>query len=169
MSVAEAAGIRLESLAEAHRGAVVAIFNHYIVHGFAAYFDTPVPEAFFDRLRALAAGHPAVAAVTEAGTVAGFGLLHPWHPAPTLRRTAEISYFLHPDHCRQGIGRRILEHLVTAAPGLGVDNILASISSRNAESLAFHRKHGFVEVGRFPAVGRKHGADFDVVWMQLRL
>ena len=161
--------VHLEPLAEAHRAAVVAIFNHYVVDGFAAYFDAPVPEAFFDRLLSLAAGYPAVAAVSEDGVVAGFGLLHPWHPAPTLRRTAEISYFLRPESCRQGIGTRILDHCVAEARRLGVDNLLASISSRNAESLAFHLKHGFVQVGRFPAVGRKHGADFDVVWMQRRL
>jgi L-amino acid N-acyltransferase YncA len=160
---------RLEPMAEAHRAAVVGILNHYVTHGFAAYFEEPLPETFFDRLCALARGYPSVVAITEAGAVVGFGLLHPWHPAPTFRRTAEISYFLHSDHRRRGIGKRILDHCVDGARRMGVDNLLASISSRNDESLAFHRKYGFEEVGRFPAVGRKRGVDFDVVWMQRRV
>jgi L-amino acid N-acyltransferase YncA len=160
---------RLEPLAEAHGASVLRILNHYVTHGFASYFEDPLADAFFDRLRALADGYPAVVAATDAGEVIGFGLLHPWHPAPTLRRTAEIAYFLHPDHCRRGIGSMILDHCFEAARGMGVDNVLASISSRNGESLAFHRKHGFAEVGRFRAVGRKRGVDFDVVWMQRRV
>lgn len=43
---------------------------------------------------------------------------------------------------------------------------VVKISSLNAESLAFHRKNGFRESGRLVAVGRKRGADFDLVLMQ---
>ncbi|WP_243669404.1 hypothetical protein [Methanoculleus chikugoensis] len=32
--------------------------------------------------------------------------------------------------------------------------------------MRFHRRHGFVECGRFRNVGSKHGVLFDVVWMQ---
>lgn len=37
------------------------------------------------------------------------------------------------------------------------------------DSLAFHRKHGFEDCGRFKGVGRKFGEDFDIVWMQRHL
>lgn len=50
-----------------------------------------------------------------------------------------------------------------------MDNLLASISSRNEQSLAFHRKRGFVECGRLRDVGVKFGKSFDVVWMQKRV
>ncbi len=56
--------------------------------------------------------------------------------------------------------------LIEGARKLGVDNLVASISSLNEESLGFHRKCGFVECGRFRNVGRKHGRTFDVIWMQ---
>jgi len=55
------------------------------------------------------------------------------------------------------------------AKAQNIDRILASISSRNPESLAFHRRHGFEDCGRFPQVGHKHGEEFDVVWMSKRL
>jgi len=49
---------------------------------------------------------------------------------------------------------------------LKIKTLLASISSRNKESIAFHKKHGFIECGRFKDIGRKRGKPFDVVWMQ---
>ncbi|GAG19401.1 unnamed protein product, partial [marine sediment metagenome] len=59
----------------------------------------------------------------------------------------------------------ILRHLEEEARTMGITKILAHISSRNPVSLAFHRKHGFAECGRFPGIGRKWGKSFDVVWM----
>lgn len=156
---------RLEPMAEAHRRPVIDIYNHYVEHGFAAYPELPVPYTAYDRFLDMTLGYPAVVALDEAGGVAGFAFLRPWHHAATFRRTAEITYFLAPAHVRRGLGRQMLDHLVEAGRALGVDRLLASISSHNAESLAFHCKHGFVECGRFPQVGRKFGRDVDVVWM----
>lgn len=156
----------LTPMTDVHRDAVMTIFNYYVEHGFAAYFDAPLPPAFFDRLMAMAQGYPAFVAVTEPGEVAGFGFLHAYHPAPTFKRTAELSYFIAPAHMRRGIGGMMLARFIAAAQAMGVDSLVASISSRNVESLAFHAKHGFVEAGRLRAVGRKHGEDFDLVWMQ---
>ena len=156
---------RLEPMGEAHRRAVIDIFNHYVRKSFAAYPEIPVGDETFDRFLEITRGYPAVVALTEAGEEAGFAFLRPWHHAATLRRTAEITYFLHPGHVRRGLGGTLLAHLIEAARPLGVDRLLASVSSRNPESLAFHRSHGFTECGRFPAVGYKFGRDFDIVWM----
>lgn len=154
-------------LAEEHRLPVVDIFNHYIANSFAAYLEEPVGYEFYDMLLAAArAGYPALAALAPAGQVAGFGLLRPWHPLTSFRRTAEISYFLAPSHTRQGLGGTLLDLLHAGGRAMGVDNLLASISSLNQPSLDFHAGHGFVECGRFVRVGRKLGRDFDVVWMQ---
>jgi phosphinothricin acetyltransferase len=44
----------------------------------------------------------------------------------------------------------ILERFVEEARDIGVDTIVASISSRNEGSVWFHRKNGFVECGKAP-------------------
>ncbi len=159
----------LERLSERHRTAVIDIFNFFVKNGFAAYPDTEVDYGFFDRLLEMAKGYPAVAAKDTTGRIVGFGLLRPFHFAGTFKRTAEVSYFLLPETTRQGLGTMILETLIGEAKKLGIDSILASISSRNVESINFHVKRGFFECGRFKEVGRKFGQDFDVVWMQKRL
>ncbi len=161
--------IVLERLSERHRKPVIDIFNYFVKNGFAAYPDTEVEYGFFDRLLEMARGYPAVAAKDVDDRIVGFGLLRPFHFAATFKRTAEVSYFLLPETTRQGLGTMILERLIGEAKTMGIDSILASISSRNVESVNFHVKRGFVECGRFKAIGKKFGHDFDVVWMQKRL
>ncbi len=162
-------GSTLEPLSERHRHAVIDIYNHYVDHGFASYREIRLPWEAFDTFMKIAQGFPAYACVRDDGTVDGFGFLHAWHPSECFRRTAEITYFLHPDATRQGIGSLLLNRILKEATAQGIDRVLASISSRNPGSLAFHRRHGFEECGRFPEVGHKHGEAFDVLWMLKRL
>ena len=158
--------VRME---ERHRQSVIDIYNHFVVSGFAAYRERALPYAAFDRFLAITEGYPAFVAEDEAGTVLGFAWLHQWHNAECFARTAEITYFLHPASTRQGLGSRFLDALLCEAKPLGIDHVLASISSRNEASLQFHRTHGFEECGRFEGVGRKFGEDFGVVWMMRRV
>ena len=159
----------LEPMAECHGRAIIDIFNHYVTRSFAAYPDQPVPYEFFVIFQQMTQGYPAYVAVVDSGEVVGFGFLRPFHPASTLRRTAEVTYFISPDFTKQGIGTALLNCLIEDATSKGVDSLVASISSKNDESLAFHRKNGFRECGRFQQAGRKNGQDFDIVWMQRHL
>jgi len=152
-------------MTDEHCQAVTAILDHHIATGFAAYPSQPHPPQFWEFFSRLRAGYPAYV-VESGGQVVGFGVLRPFLPADTLRRTAEVSYFLMPEHTGQGIGSRLLELLTDDARSMGVDNLLANVSSRNGGSQRFHRAHGFAEVGRFARVGRKWDQDFDLVWFQ---
>jgi L-amino acid N-acyltransferase YncA/mannose-6-phosphate isomerase-like protein (cupin superfamily) len=163
------ARVALEPMAEGHGPAVIEIFNHYVTQSFAAYPDQPVPREFFARFQQMIQGYPAYVAVVDSGQVAGFGFLRPFHPANTLRRTAEVTYFIAPQFTKQGIGSTLLKQLMDDAARRGIDSLVASISSRNEESIAFHRKNGFRECGRFERAGRKNGQEFDIVWMQRHL
>lgn len=159
----------LSPLTADDRDAVLAIFNHYVVNSFSAYPENEVPPPFYDSLLALCRGYPNAAVRNGAGEVVGFGLLRPYHPMSTFARTAEITYFLHPDATGQGVGARLLDFLLDGARRQGIAQILASVSSRNPGSLRFHERHGFLECGRFRDVGEKRGERFDVVYLQRSL
>jgi phosphinothricin acetyltransferase len=163
------AAYRLVDMTEAHRQPVMDIFNHYVVNSMAAYPDQPVGYDRFDRFLEAAQEYPAVVVLDEADHVVGFAFLHHYRPESAFRRTAVITYFMHPDHTGKGVGTRILERFIEDARNQGIDTLLANISSLNDVSLQFHRKHGFHECGRFQRIGRKFGEDFDIVWMQLDL
>jgi phosphinothricin acetyltransferase len=159
----------LRKLAETDRTAVVSIFNYFVERSFAAYPDEPVSDEFFDRILAMSKGYSAFSVRTDSGEVVGFGFLRAFHPASTFSRTAEVAYFLLPEHTGQGVGHKMLAQFIEDARAIGVDNLLASVSSLNEQSLRFHAKAGFARCGVFRAVGRKAGRDFDVVWFQRRI
>jgi L-amino acid N-acyltransferase YncA len=156
----------MEPIKRSHRSAVTRIFNYFVANSFAAYFDTPAGPEFFDGILRVTTDYPSAVVKAPDGSIVGFGFLRPYHPAATFRRTALIGYFILPEHTRLGLGTALLERFVSQAREMGVDQLLASISSANEPSLAFHRRHGFVERGRLQDVGRKFGQDFDEVWMQ---
>jgi phosphinothricin acetyltransferase len=149
--------------------AAIDIFNHYIVNTFAAYPENAVPYEFFGLFMKMAEGYPFLAAKDKGGRLLGFGLLRPHNPISAFSNTAEITCFLSPECTGKGIGRAIVERLLSEARQKGLTNVLAGISSLNAGSISFHEKCGFVHCGRFLKVGRKRGQEFDVVWMQRTL
>jgi L-amino acid N-acyltransferase YncA len=145
------------------------IFNHYIEHSYAAFPEKPVPVPFFEKLREMSIGYPFYVVETDDKTVVGFGFLHAYRPMEVFRRSAEVSYFIHPDHCRKGLGTILLDQFINDGKTRGIDTLIATISSKNPESIMFHRKHKFQECGRLQRVGRKFGTDFDIVIMQRML
>ena len=159
----------LSPVGESDRTGIVDIFNHYVEHTFVAYPEEKVPYTFFDLILGIARTHPAVTVRDADGGIAGFGMLRPRNPMPAFARTAEITCFLRPDLTGRGIGPEVLGYLEAGARERGIACILASIFSQNEGSIRFHRRHGFVECGRFRNVGSKRGVLFDVVWMQKEL
>jgi phosphinothricin acetyltransferase len=139
-----------------------------VENSFAAYPEQKVPYEFYGMLMQLAKGYPFYVALTG-DKVVGYGLLRPHAPFGTFRRAAELTCFIAPEHTGNGIGTLILDHLAADARGMGIDTILAGVSSANEGSIAFHKKYGFAECGRFRCAGKKFGKDFDEVWLQLFL
>jgi len=150
-------------VADPDRDAVIGIFNHYITTSFAAYPDKPVPPAFFTALKE---GAYAFDVIEADGEIVGFGMLKQFLPFGTFLRTATVTTFIGPSHRHQGYGTMLMEAMIKEAKKRGIIMLLANISSKNTESLVFHKKYGFFECGRMYEVGMKFSELFDVVWMQ---
>lgn len=162
--------LKFEPLAEHHAAAVMEIFNYYIENSFAAYPETPLPLPFFNKLLEMNQGYPAYAIVDGLNdSVIGFCMMRPYNPLPTFRETAELTYFIDQQFVGKGIGKTVLDKLEEDAKDHGIRNLLANISSKNEQSIAFHRRQGFSECGRLAGIGKKKGEVFDVVWMEKRL
>jgi len=160
----------IRAMNEADRLAIIDIFNYYIFNTCAAYSEEPVDILWAEKFRVESCGFPVYTIETPDGEIVGFGRLKPFHPGiKSFRRTAECAYFILPEHTHKGLGTILLERMKQDAARLGIDCLIAHISSGNASSLAFHRKTGFTECGRLRRIGRKFGRDFDMVYMQLFL
>lgn len=158
-----------EEMSTTHRQAVIDIFNYFITESHAAFLGEAVDYPFFDHFLKMAHGYPALVVKDGCGHVVGFGFMRPHYIADSCKRAAQVTYFILPEYTRQGLGTALLDFFVGEARKMGLDSLLASISSRNRESLRFHLKNGFRECARFPKVGHKFGEDVDVVWMQKQL
>ncbi len=151
---------------EEDRESIIDIFNYYVENSFAAYPETKLSYEAFDMFLQMAQGYPTAAVRDNHGNLIGFGLLRSYNPMPTFSQTAEITYFIRPEHTGKGIGKKLLSRLEQEGKRKGITNILANISSLNPKSINFHKKNGFIECGRFKSVGRKKGRSFDTIWMQ---
>jgi phosphinothricin acetyltransferase len=146
--------------------AVIDIFNYYVENGFAAFPDHIMPYEAFQVYMQHAEDFPTLSAKDANGNLAGFAMLRPHNPQSAFISTAEITYFVHPDHTGKGLGSQMLDRLIKQARKQLIVCILASISSLNEGSIRFHQKHGFTKCGHFIKAAQKNGQFFDVIWMQ---
>lgn len=156
-----------EPMKEKHCIEIIDIFNYYIENSFATYFENKLPYQFFNKFIEMTKGYPAYALLNkENQKVIGFCFLKPYSLLPVFKETAEITYFIEKNETGKGIGEEILNLLEIKGKEMGIQHLIASISSCNEQSLNFHKKHGFSECGRLHSIGKKKSQNFDVVLME---
>jgi len=160
--------VLFEKMSEEHRNEIMDIYNYYAENSMSAYSEKKLSYDYYDRILEMTGGYPAYAIKLD-NKVAGFCFIRAYNPFPAFKATAEITYFLHRDFSGKGIGKLALDRLETDAAGMGINTLLASITSENIPSLKFHEKYGFTVCGRFPGIGKKFGRSFDIVWMEKKL
>lgn len=151
--------------------AITAIYAHAVKYGTATFeIDPPSQQEMADRFRALAeGGFPYLVAERE-GEVRGYAYAGPYRTRIAYRFTLENSVYVAPDWHRKGIGRGLIEQLLSAAGARGFRQMIAVIGdSEQVASIALHLAAGFQTVGTFAAVGFKFGRWLDTVLMQTRL
>lgn len=137
-----------------------AIWNEAVV-------DAANREAWFAARRE--AGYPVLVADDGWGTVTGYATFGDWRAWEGYRHTVEHSVYVRGANRGGGIGRALMEALITRARQLGKHVMIAGIEAGNGASIALHRKLGFVEVGVAREVGVKFGKWLDLAFWQLTL
>jgi phosphinothricin acetyltransferase len=149
--------------------AIVAIYNHYVVHTHVTFETTPVrPEERAPWLVAHLGSGPhrlVVAEAAERGLV-GWATSSEFRPRAGYATTAEASVYCAPDAVGLGIGSRLYDALFRSIADEDLERIVAGVCLPNPPSVALHRRFGFREVGVFTRVGRKLGRYWDVAWFE---
>jgi len=148
---------------------VIGILNHYIVNSMAAYPQLPMPVQAWDKMLAMCRDNNLWVAEIPGQGVVGFAMLKWYMGKDSFAHSAEVGYFIAPEHTGKGIGTLLLQALEKAALDMGITTLTANISSLNPDSLAFHERMGFTKCGQIPAVGQKHGQFFDIIWVYKHL
>jgi L-amino acid N-acyltransferase YncA len=123
-----------------------------------------------DRFRGLAEGGFPYLVAERDGEVRGYAYAGPYRARIAYRCTLENSIYVAPGWHRMGIGRGLMDQLLSEAGAHGFRQMIAVIGdSEQAASIALHRAAGFRTVGTLTAVGFKFGRWLDTVLMQTPL
>ncbi len=150
---------------------VQGIYAHHVRHGLASFEEVPpsLEELLARRAAVLRAGLPFLAAEAD-GRVIGYSYASAYRPRPAYRHTIEDSVYVADGLAGRGIGTALLQALIARCEAGPWRQMLAVIgNSRNAGSIALHRRLGFRSVGTLTSVGFKLGQWVDSVLMQRAL
>ncbi len=91
------------------------------------------------------------------GAVVGWCSLSQYRPGRlALRYTAEISYYIHVEYRRMGIGSQLVSHVIEQSKTREIKTLVAILLDINIGSIRLLEKLGFTKWGELPRV-----ADFD--------
>jgi phosphinothricin acetyltransferase len=147
---------------------ITAIYAHAVTYGTASFeIEPPGEQDMAERLRTLIDGDFPYLVAESGGAVRGYAYAGPYRARIAYRYTLENSVYVAPDCHGQGIGRALVDRLVSQAGARGFRQMIAVIGdSAQAASIALHRATGFKMIGTFANVGFKFGRWLDTVLMQ---
>jgi L-amino acid N-acyltransferase YncA len=151
--------------------AITAIYAYHVLHGLASFEEVPPPPEEVARRRAaiLDLGLPYLIAERD-GRVVGYCYAGPFRPRIGYRHTLEDSIYIDAGEVGRGIGRALLEPVLTRCTELGYRQMVAVIGGRETiASIRLHEALGFAHMGILRSVGFKFGRWVDSVLMQRAL
>src|SRR5262249_51134391 len=141
---------------------VAAIYRDGMRDGMAT-FETEVPS--WERWHA---SHTLrlVAEIDE--RVIGWAALSPVSSRWAYRGVAESSVYVARDAQGKGVGRTLMQELITRSEAAGIWTLQTSIFPENNASLHLHERVGFRVVGVRRSIGKRDGLWRDTVLMERR-
>jgi phosphinothricin acetyltransferase len=130
-----------------------------------ATFETAVPS--WEEWDGRHLARPRLVAV-ETGAVVGWAALSPASARACYAGVAEDSVYVAPGRQAQGVGRALLEELVTRSEAEGLWTLQTSIFPENRASLALHLRCGFRVVGVRERIAQLDGVWRDTVLLERR-
>jgi len=150
--------------------AILDIINHNILHSTALY-DYKI-RTFEQQQNILEEkinkNFPVIVAELD-GQVVGFGMYSEFRFREAYKFTVEHSVYVNKDFHGKGIGKLLLQELITLAKEQKLHTMIAVIDAENQGSIEFHEKFGFKTVGIIKESGFKFDRWLDSVFMQLIL
>ena len=150
--------------------AILDLINHQILHSTALYdYNIRTFEQQQNILEEkINKNFPVIVAELD-GQVAGFGMYSEFRFREAYKFTVEHSVYVNEGFHGKGIGKLLLQELITLARKQKRHTMIAVIDAENQGSVAFHEKFGFKTVGIIKESGYKFDRWLDSVFMQLIL
>lgn len=161
----------VECTLEQHGSAILEILNDAIVNSTAVWdFEERTSDSMTGWFGAKTASNfPVVGIEDENGQLLAFGTYGTFRAWPGYRFTVEHSVYVRSDQRGKGLGKVIMNELISRAKAAGMHAMIGGIEATNDGSIALHEKLGFKHVGTLPQVGRKFDRWLDLAFYELIL
>jgi L-amino acid N-acyltransferase YncA len=161
--------MRIIPMTHEHGDAVLAIFAEGIDTGHATFEHTSPTWEEFDEAKL--PDHRFVA--VDGDDALGWVAVSPTSRRPVYRGVVEVALYVTERARGRGVGRALLEHLLTSTDAADIWTVVGGIFPENTASLALHESLGFRRLGVRERIGlMPHGPLAgtwrDVVWLERR-
>jgi len=153
--------------AGAQDGAACAAIYAPYVRETAISFELEPPDAAAMQARIDAAGeHHAWFVAVRGDRALGYAYGAPLAVRAAYRWACEVSVYVNRADLQAGVGSALYCALFERLAQRGHVTAIAGLTLPNPASRALHEKFAFTDIGVYRAVGFKHGAWHDVLYMQ---
>lgn len=144
---------------------ITAIYARFVETSTATFEITiPSEEEMLKRWQAVQERDlPYLVAELE-GYIVGFCYASQFRTREGYKFTVEDSIYVRPDCIGHGVGKALLNQLISECCARSCHSMVACICGVNVSSVALHASLGFKDVGMLPEAGQKFGE-----WLQLRM
>lgn len=148
---------------------IVSIYNHYIQETTVTFETESIPvQAMQKRISAISSEGIFLVYESVDGII-GYSYAHPWKERKAFCHTWETSVYVSHKHQGAGIGRKLMEELISQCKRTGCHSLIACITANNEVSCKLHLQLGFQKVSHFIEVGYKFNQWLDTVDYELVL
>lgn len=150
---------------------IQAIYAHHVLHGAGTFEEIPPSvEEMQGRYQAIVDQGWSFLVAADATGVLGYAYFNQMRDRSAYRYTAEDSIYVREDVRGQGVGKALVQQLLSDATAGGFRQMIAVIGdSENVGSIGVHASLGFQRAGLLRASGFKFGRWVDTVYMQRAL
>jgi len=156
--------MEIRILKSEHYPSVRRIYEEGIATGNAT-FQTESPE--WSEWDSSHLAHSRIVAI-ENGDVIGWAALIPVSGRCVYAGVAEVSVYVGNAHRGKGIGKLLLDHLISESERNNLWTLQAGIFPENNSSLKIHERVGFRKIGLRERIGKMKGVWRDTVLLERR-
>jgi len=156
---------------EYHANEILEILNDAILNSTALYdYQARTIESMTTWFEQKQAGDfPVIGVVNEANQLMGFASYGTFRAWPAYKYSVEHSVYIHKDHRGKGLGRLLMQQLISAAKNQNYHTLIGGIDITNTGSIILHQKLGFSHVGTIKEAAFKFNRWLDLGMYQLLL
>ncbi|MFD1472068.1 GNAT family N-acetyltransferase [Companilactobacillus mishanensis] len=162
--------VRIRPVNIADAKAALAIYAPYVTNTSVTFeYEVPTEAEFENRISEISKVYPYLIAEDDDGTILGYAYAHRYRPREAYDWAVEISIYVDKNTRGAGIGKMLYTTMEEELAKQNVVNIVSYVTGENKNSVAFHEKMGYQEVGILKKMGYKFDKWYDVYVMQKRI